>query len=388
MAKIVLLWLDAFSSRYISNDWSPFLSSTSKNRYATINPLFAYMSINDCFETGVSINRHEIWNDHIFVGFDTEQKRLSSLFPAVVNLVDKFSPNDEINKVLRFVAFKLNNVSYATPHLIPANLIGTFPVIWRDKKWPSIYDLLREHKLKCARYEPKLTFTENNLLRNIPKMMTRLDGLFVKLNSLDRLGHKYSPNSINVRNRVKYFDKAIRRLLKEMPRDTTLIIMSDHGMTPISKTINIMGCLSDNDFEFGRHYAAFVGATYVSFWFKNDFYKQRILSLMSSLDIGHFLTAEERVNAGIDKVGRAFGEEIFVAKEHEVFFPEFYHRRAPPKGMHGFASCAYDAPVFMIYDDLFIELKEKTIDFVDIMPTILKLLHLPIPQHADGKPAI
>jgi predicted AlkP superfamily pyrophosphatase or phosphodiesterase len=384
-----LIWLDAFSDRYLSPELCPFLWDLSGNCFfAKISPLFAYIGIKYCFELGSSINTHKVWNDHVFSGFCIENSSRSALFKGILRFIDEISFGDGLNKILRYALFKVSNVEYGTPHLIPADLIDFFPVPKKNCKRKNLYEVLREHGIKYLKKEPKFYSGESSIIRSIPKSLNNYDALFFKLNSLDRLGHEHGPLSDAVKQRVRYLDGLLRGLVGALDKDVTLIVMSDHGMVPVTRSFDLTGFLSHKGFEYGRHYISFVGATYVSFWFRSENYRDAIVKELNTLEVGKFLTFADKVRLGIDNIGREYGEEIFVAEEHNVFFPEFYHRRQPPKGMHGYAFGKYDMPTFLIRDDVSTTLRKDKIDFIDIMPTILRLLDLPIPSYVEGKSLI
>jgi hypothetical protein len=151
-------------------------------------------------------------------------------------------------------------------------------------------------------------------------------------------------------------------------------------MTPVTHHFDLIGFLTKRGFKFGNHYIAFVGATYTSFWFKNEQYKEKIVNELSSLKVGQLLNVRDKIKLGINGIKMSvYGEEIFAAKEHYVFFPEFYHIRKPPKGMHGYAYSSYDMPIFVSAGGtLNGNMTKRITRFIDLPLTILSLLSLPI----------
>jgi predicted AlkP superfamily pyrophosphatase or phosphodiesterase len=286
------------------------------------------------------------------------------------------------------VLFKAGRVEYGIPHLIPADLIDLFPALKKRDKRKGLYDVLKEQDIRYLRKEPKLNSCESSMIRSIPRLLETYDVLLFKLNSLDRLGHKHGPLSNTVRKRVGYFDSLTRKLVGTLESDVVLIIMSDHGMVPVMCSFDITGFLARKGFEYGRHYISFVGATYVSLWFGNEEYRAAVVKELGKLEVGKFLSSKDKLNLGINNIGREYGEEIFVSAEHNVFFPEFYHVRKPPKGMHGYAFGKYDMPIFLMHGDVKISTKKEKIDFIDVMPTILRLLDLPIPASVEAESLI
>lgn len=386
-----MVWLDAFSDKYLSPRLCPFMWSVSKIWFfAKISPLFAYTGIKNCFNTGISINTLKIWNDHAFNGLDVSNGARITLFKKLLHFIDRISPNDEANKILRYLMFKIKRVEYGVPHLIPVCLIDLFPHVEPKKtyKQVSLYEVLREQGIKFVEKMPKLNITESVILRRIPRLLKRYDALFIKLNSLDRLGHKYGPSSDIVKRRVRCLDELLRHMVKALDKDATLIVMSDHGMVPVMHTIDLIDFLKHKEFKFGHHYVGFIGATYASFWFKQEEYRNAVKKELSALGVGRFLTFNDKLKLGIDGIGKEYGEEIFAIKEHYVCFPEFYHWRRPPKGMHGYAFSKWDMPIFLMHSDLAITQRKNKIEFIDIMPTIFQLLDLPVPSYVEGQSLI
>lgn len=382
-----MIWLDAFSDCYLSPELCPFLWNLSKECFfAKISPLFTYIGIKECFETGVSINTHKVWSDHIFRGFhnsNRESKRLR-FFKKFVGFVDKISFSDDWNKALRYALFKAFKVDYGTPHLIPASLLDLFPAPEKCYKGKNLYEILREHNIKFIKREPKLNIEEGLVLKSIPKLLKHYDVLFIKLNSLDSLGHKYGPLSDVVKWRVRWFDEALTSLIKALDKDVVLILMSDHGMVPIFSSHDLLGFLKDKGYQYGHDYVAFVGATYTSLWFDNEEIKRAIEEDLQTLKFGSLLTFDDKVKLGLKNIGPEYGETIFVNNEHSVSFPEFYHQRKPPAGMHGYAFSNYDSSFFLLHSDLESARTICNIDFVDIMPTILRLYNLSVPSYVEG----
>jgi hypothetical protein len=382
--KIAVVWLDAFSSKYISKS-CPFISDKKETCFSSkLSPLFAYEGIKTDLDTGVSINTHKIWNDHVYNGSYLNNESL--IFDNFINLIDGISPSDNINKILRFFAFKMFKREYGTPHLIFSNLLSYFSVSKRPLNHKTIYQLFNENNLQYVWIEPKLSFSEPGIFRKIPNLFSHYDVIFTKLNTLDRLGHKYGPESRIVQKQVEKYDNEVKSLIRKLSAKAIVILMSDHGMVPVYDSFDLIGFLGNEGFSFGQHFIAYIGATYVSFWFNNEKTKSDIICLLNSLKIGKVLNIEEKRLLGIDLLGIENGEEIFVFFEHTVCFPEFYHVRSYPKGMHGYAFSSYDSPILQIYGDLEdrIRLPEKTLQFVDIMPTILTLQDIPIPAYIEG----
>ncbi|MEM2780202.1 MAG: alkaline phosphatase family protein [Candidatus Bathyarchaeia archaeon] len=383
------MWLDAFSDQYIHPKMCPFIYHSSKyDSFARIKPLFAYEGIKFCIDTGLPINVHKMWIEHTFEPSRYRKPVSTTMFKKLLKLIDRLSPNDEVNKISRYFWFKINRIRYGTPHLIPACLLDFFPSLEKTCEYKSLYQILAEHNIRYVWKEPKLGVEEPSLIGSIPRLLKRYDVVFAKLNSLDRLGHKYGPSSYILQRRVRYFDELLQALTKKLRKHDILIVMSEHGMVPVTHHFDLLSFLKEKGLRFGHHYIGFIGATYASFWFEDEKYKNLAKKELNALSIGKFLTSRDKASLGIDKLGNKYGNEIFVVEEHCVIFPEFYHWRQPPKGMHGYAFSKYDMPIFLIHSNTSVSLRKDKIDFTEIMPTILRLFNIPAPPHIKSKSLI
>jgi predicted AlkP superfamily pyrophosphatase or phosphodiesterase len=348
--------------------------------------MFAYMGIDYSIETGISIDKLKVWNEHKFVGFDVVNQRVNgSLFNRLVSFIDRCSINDNLNKALRFGIFKVFKVGYGIPHLIPAKYLKYFPAVDNDFPDSNLFKALEGHGIKILRREPKLNRSEAKLIKSIPNLLINYDLLLFKLNSLDRLGHKFGPLSQQVKDRVKFLDGLVKELVTNLPKDIELIIMSDHGMVPVHKSNDLIANLENKHYTFGLDYFAYVGATYTAFWFKNEAIRQKMERDLNTLDFGRVLTSQDKQELGISNVGLEYGELFFVNNEHTVSFPEFYHTRKMPAGMHGYAFNKYDSPIFILLNSSKKVHKVDEIKFVDIMPTVLDIFGVSLPEGIDGK---
>jgi Uncharacterized proteins of the AP superfamily len=92
-------------------------------------------------------------------------------------------------------------------------------------------------------------FKGNRFLLEVFKEVLRREGLgkdtfpdlaILSLSSLDLVGHRYGPNSDEVRRVVKQVDTVIREILRFLDKEVgkgnyILIFTSDHGVAPIPK---------------------------------------------------------------------------------------------------------------------------------------------------------
>ena len=128
--------------------------------------------------------------------------------------------------------------------------------------------------------------------------------------------------------------------------------MSDHGMAPVEKTIDIEKILSrEANAKPLKDFVYYIGSTFASFWFFNNSAREEVMSILQKLrSYGRILSDEELTMLGISK--ELYGHLIFALNEGIVFFPNFFQRRNIPKGMHGYFNSQYDKPIFITNIDI------------------------------------
>lgn len=161
------------------------------------------------------------------------------------------------------------------------------------------------------------------------------DVVFVYTAELDALMHRVGIFHDAVGTRLRAyadFIAAMRDAATRAGRGIVTIVLSDHGMTDVTSTVDVWGALESDGLSAGRDYLAFFDSTMARFW--GD---------------GGALAAAERAFAGrgrrladaeLDALGclfprREYGETIFLADPGALIVPSFMGSRAIA-AMHGY----------------------------------------------------
>jgi len=257
---------------------------------------------------------------------------------------------------------------------------------------PTIFDVLRANGMS---YEIKMPATRSEKAV-ISDIVNRIDErkmpdlAVIHLCSLDLIGHNFGVSSSNVKRAVKSIDKQMYRIIRSIrfsSEKIILIILSDHGMSPVNHTIDLSRILSPLFLKLGKDYLVFLDSTMARFWFFNERARKLICERLSMLKCGRILHKSDLQKLRINNIGREYGELIFALREGYTIFPDFFRKYCPPKGMHGYALPSYDAPILIICaSHLPVNFKRKqVVRFVDIIPTMFELLDLPTPPTCQGE---
>jgi hypothetical protein len=372
--KLLLLILDAFSNRYLN--YAPYLSRLCREYYCSaIEPIFAYEGIRTAILTGLDIHESGVWHDKVFVPAGRGDLKIRVL-KSIVSFIDAMSPTDYVNKALRFLVFKILREEYGTPHLIPSKYLQYFATYRHENKGtPDLFQILEKHGIRSAWVEPKLSSMEKLVIKNTISLFERYDFIVIKLNSLDRLGHKYGPLSSEVRERVKYLDSIVEEainMLQSKINNFSFIIMSDHGMTPVEKIVNIEEVLKkETQIKPLRDYIPYIGSTFASFYILNKKAESIINELLQSIrEYGKILGEGEEL-LGINR--ELYGHIIFALNEKMVFHPNFFQKREIPRGMHGYAFPRYDNAILIALDTHHDRIS-LSLKYTNVFNTIIKIL--------------
>jgi hypothetical protein len=137
------------------------------------------------------------------------------------------------------------------------------------------------------------------------------------------------------------------------------------------------------DPAFGSEYLVFLDSTMAHIWYLTQRGAQIAKTIFNSLPCGRFLDSEERKRMRIHFCDRRYGDDIFLLEPPYNFFPNFVSR-IRPRAMH-----AYD-PRHDHQMGVLIPVKgmpmasSSQASVVDIMPSVLRLLDLPIPKSCEG----
>lgn len=390
----ILILIDAFSYKYLSEEFTPFLQNLANIYFFhKIKPIFAYRGIETTIFTGTSIKKHNIWTEYR-LNTKIKGKKEKLKFAILKNIIKivNFIPYAFFHKAARYFIQKYVDESFV-PGAIPPNLLEFFERSQKSilkpnsQNTPTLFDIFRKTHINFKFLAPPIEDIDKIVFKKtINSIKTdKYDFLYVKFGNLDHLGHNFGPDSDELIKGLKVIDNYVKNIYKRLESNYSsfnLILMSDHGMTKVKKKIDVIGKLKNIDFKFPKDYVLFIDSTMIRFWFKNIEAKKTIKNLLSNLKEGYFLNSSNIEDLGLKNIGTLYGEEIFVLKEGYVFSPDFFRDDSQPKGMHGYAYES-DYPILIIKCDKE-KIRNNNVHFLDIMPTILNLTKLNIPNSCEG----
>ena len=122
----------------------------------------------------------------------------------------------------------------------------------------------------------------------------------------------------------------------DLKKNVRFTLFSDHGMTPLTATVDIKTTVESSNLEFGKDYGACYDSTMARFTYLAPGVRERIHTILEKYeDSGHWLTTDEERKYGIYREDRLFGDEIFFMNAGIQIVPSDMGSK-PLNGMHGF----------------------------------------------------
>lgn len=180
-----------------------------------------------------------------------------------------------------------------------------------------------------------------NLAIGVDKARERTDFLFLYTAELDSLRHdNVTPETwCNVERKLAWYRTWVEKLIaaaNESGKAWTLTLFSDHGMTPLTKTVDLKSAVEATGLKFGVDYGACYDSTLLRVHYLKDGARKKIEAALAPFAAdGHWLTESEERRHGIWRADRAFGDALFLVNPGIQIVPSDMGLK-PLGGMHGF----------------------------------------------------
>ncbi len=337
----LIVFVDAFAFDYLAE--RPFLPGFWQAELA-LESLIGYSSgIVPALWSGLYPDQTNAWNEFFY------QPRSPSRLLGLLDL----PPHAHLRNALRLVLWRFGGRLVATRDYLPgippsiAHLFGRNRIQYRKFPPVPVGDAGLDARLRRAGipyrfWYPSGAMRADRALADLEPALTDTDVFIYCTASIDKAGHGYGPNP-------RLFDAELTEIerfitgAKEMLSPIgppIIIVVSDHGMTAVSKRFDLMEWLKP--WELGGEYVAFLDSTMARFWDVGTVPLSQVVERLTGAGVGRFLTSDDRTRYGINFADNRFGDEIFLIHPGYLISPSFME--APPvpfvrdklKAMHGY----------------------------------------------------
>lgn len=202
----------------------------------------------------------------------------------------------------------------------------------------TFFDFLRDNDIPFCRPEG---YDETRSILEVTEAIEagRTRFVYLFLGRLDALLHAHGTRSEQAERHIAWYDEQIRKLYNAAQghyQEVRLYVFSDHGMTDIRQTCDLMRRIDDVGLTYGDDYVAAYDSTMARFWFLKPGACDAITAALRDEPLGHVMSAEELAGYGCDFPGNRYGELIFLMEPGALICPSHMGVK-PLAGMHGFA---------------------------------------------------
>ncbi len=203
---------------------------------------------------------------------------------------------------------------------------------------PTIFDRLRSRRIPF--HLSNWRHSEEQNLAALEKAIDEGEIRFAYLYmaALDAMLHARGTRDAAIADKIGWYEKALRRIIERARRryDVHLFLFSDHGMTDIVDTCDLVSRIEGLGLRFGHDYAAMYDSTMARFWFLRPAARDAILEVLRAEPRGRILTQDELAAYEVDFPNAQFGELFFLLEPGVLLCPS-YMGAQPMAGMHGYA---------------------------------------------------
>lgn len=385
---ILTMFLDGL--KYESLKYMPFLNSfLYKHRMKTI--LGYSVGCHASMYSGVYPNKHLLWFIWKYSPHTSPFRWLRGF--EKVGILDNLAGKYFCHKIAG--SFEKNTACFGIPLVInlPLKYWPHIDVaekkLWNEpgylEKYPTLFDILRANKIEfeivgmAQSVNNSVPIVEQHTFSEI-KPWT-----YLFMGDVDSFSHKLMQDSPEAIHKLRYIDRVMETRYREFEKkvgEFHSIVVSDHGHIPIKNRIDLYRVFKKDGYDLNS-YMHIVDANYARFWFRNDREKEIVKQVLLELPCGFILSEELQKKYCVNMPDNRYGDLVFYLDAPNIFSKTIWGYGRTQKSMHGYLPDHRDS------DGIFISNTEtKDIDYVnlvDILPSTLALLEIPIPDYIDGQ---
>lgn len=162
--------------------------------------------------------------------------------------------------------------------------------------------------------------------------------VFVYLSELDAALHRDIGSPEMVSGHLRRYDALLRPLYAaaaEVFREFAFHVFSDHGMTPVTGTFDLVAELGKTGLKQGADYFGLFDSTMARFWFHTPAAREKTAGALAGMSAGTVLDDAYLRSEGVLFDDRRYGELIFLMRPGTLIVPSHMGSTALA-GMHGF----------------------------------------------------
>ncbi|MBN1874071.1 MAG: alkaline phosphatase family protein [Anaerolineae bacterium] len=253
------------------------------------------------------------------------------------------------------------------------------------KEYPTVFDVLRGYNVE---------FEIVGMTKGAGSEFTQIGGhefteirpwTYFFLGSIDSYSHHHRQDGPETIDRMRRLDQLVAAKYEAYSRrvsDFDVFVFSDHGHIPAEKRVDIHKVFRQHGQSL-RRFIHLIESNYARFWFRNDKERATVEAILETLGEGFILTDEHFQRYHLEMPDNRYGDLIFYLDVPYLFTKTIWGFSRKQKSMHGYL------PDYPDSDGVFLSRRALVegphVELVDVLPTLLDSLGLPIPDYVDGR---
>ena len=388
MVPLVTIFLDGLKP--VSLKHMPYLASLPyKGRMKTL--LGYSIACHASMYTGVYPDQHLLW----FIWQQapkTSPHRWLRLFPFPI-LLNNLPSKYFLTKTARL--FHHPRGFFGLPFIVHLPIKFWSQIDVAEKKFwiepdylapfPTLFDVLRKENMDFD--IAGMVWGESNTADAVNEYPFRnlKPWTYLFFGDVDGLSHRFTQDSEHTISELQRFDRIIERIvtdLKKKHNDLSILAFSDHGHINVTQRVDVYKHFKQHGDNLNR-YLHIIDANFLRMWFKNSQQEKRIHNILQNLKGGYILDNPTKQKYHLLMPDNRYGDLIYYLDAPMVFSKTIWGWNRSIVSMHGYLP-DHDGMDGFIASNLPFDTTHPC-ELVDILPTHLSALGLPIPENLDGK---
>ena len=389
MKPVLTFFFDALKPESLEH--MPFLNSFAHKRRMRAE-LGHSVTCHPSMYSGVHPNKHLQWFVWKYdpVGPPFKWARIFKYLGLLDNLGTRYF----LHKYTR--QFRQKNTSwFGVPLLVnlPLKYWPYFDVVedraWDDpgylQTYPTAFDLLRQHDV--AFEIVGMTKGAGDEFEQIGSHeFTEIrPWTYFFLGSVDSYSHHYGQDAPETIERMQRLDQLVAakyETYSQQVSDFDVFVFSDHGHIRAEERVDIHKVFRQHGQNLKR-FIHLIESNYARFWFRNDEERAIVERTLATIDVGFILTEAHLHRYHVDMPDNRYGDLVFYLDAPYLFTKTIWGFSRKQKSMHGYL------PDYPGSDGVFLSQRPLVegahVELVDVLPTLLDSLALPVPDYVDGR---
>ncbi len=318
-----------------------------------------------------------------FYYYNPKDSPFSFLRYLPMKLMPQFLDRWRIRHLLSKIVARINKFTgYFEMYSMPFDRIHYFDYIEKKDLFvpgglapvPNLADVLEENGMNYHISNWRLSESENIEQMKQALRDSGINFAFLYTAALDGLQHMVTKDGSEVKEKLDWYRNHIEEILKianENYHKVVFHVISDHGMTTLTETLDLKKTIDSLPLKFGTDYVAVYDSTIARFWFFNSIAENMITRKLSKITEGKILTRQEKKDYGVYFEDNMYGELYFLTNPGVQIAPSDMGLKALP-GMHGFSPDHPDSDASFLSNKEYSHKPEWVGDFFKIMKNEIK----------------